>query len=171
MQKWVGRLVTAAALLCIVGALALMLSINWRPTLIGVVVAALISAMFWRYVVEPAERAKQEATRKLLVSRERFRSLYDRHPDPIVTYDASGCFVRGNAAAAALVEDNGASYVGQHYSRHLSESHIGEVNRAFARALNGASGEFETVFVWGNGRKMEVFATVCPIVIDGKVTG
>lgn len=148
-----------------------MLSINWRSTLIGVVVALLVSALFWHYVVGPAERSKQDATRRLLVSRERFRALYDRHPDPIVTYDAKGCFVRGNAAAAALVEDNGESYVGQHYSRHLSDNHMGEVDRAFARALSGSSGEFETVFVWADGRSVEIFATLCPIIIDGKVTG
>ena len=148
-----------------------MLSINWRSTLIGIAVASLISALFWYYVVGPSGRNEAEATRKLLVSRERFRSLYDRHPDPIVTYDARGCFVRGNPAAAALVDDAGASYVGQHYSRHLRRDYLGQVDRAFARALSGSSGEFETVFEWPDGRAMDIFVTLCPIVIDGVVTG
>lgn len=148
-----------------------MLSVNWRSTLIGMLVALLISALFWYYVVAPAERSEEEATRKLLVSRERLRSLYERHPDPIVTYDAQGCFVRGNAAAGVFVGETGESYVGQHYSRHLAHEHIGEVDRAFTRALSGSSGEFETVFVLPDGRSMDIFATLCPIVIDGKVTG
>lgn len=62
VQKWIGRVVTVAALVCIVGALALMLSINWRSTLIGVVVAALVSALFWQYVVAPAEHGLKVGT-------------------------------------------------------------------------------------------------------------
>lgn len=148
-----------------------MIFINWRSTLVGMLVALFISAFFWYYVVAPAERSEGEAARKLLVSRERFRSLYDRHPDPIVTYDARGCFVRGNAAAAALAGGAGDSYVGQHYTQHLARGHTSEVDRAFARALSGFSGEFETVFVWPDGRSMDISAALCPIVIDGNVTG
>lgn len=107
---------------------------------------------------------------KLRENRERFRSLYDRNPDPVATYDPQGRIVRGNAAAVALVGSSPEALIGQHFSEHIEPSSLPQVEAAFARAVRGEACETEGSFR-RDGTSVDLMIMLSPVYLNGVLTG
>ncbi len=49
----------------------------------------------------------------LVKNQEKFKSLYEYHPDPILTIDSNGTVLNINQAGSMLLEKNGAELIGK----------------------------------------------------------
>ncbi|NNM93155.1 MAG: diguanylate cyclase [Candidatus Eremiobacteraeota bacterium] len=105
--------------------------------------------------------------RKYLQLRARFATLYDRSRDAIASYDLQGQLIHGNAAALALLGYAPGEMLGRHFATHIAPESIEETSAAFERASAGSTEYLVTRFIDSQGARLDVLATVSPIVEDG----
>ncbi|NNM98703.1 MAG: diguanylate cyclase [Candidatus Eremiobacteraeota bacterium] len=105
---------------------------------------------------------------KYLQLRARFAALYDRSPDAIAIYDLEGHLIHGNAAAVAFLGYAPGEMLGRHFVTHIAPESIEETSAAFERAASGSTEYLVTRFIDAQSARLDVLATVAPIVEEGK---
>ncbi|BDE06674.1 hypothetical protein WPS_19500 [Vulcanimicrobium alpinum] len=139
--------------------------------LAGALVCVALGALYWLAFLNPVLRGYEHGQRALAASRSRFRSLFEFAADPAAVYDTQGNLVEGNRAAAELFGYRRGKLAGASYTVHVAPDCHDEVAGNLAIALAGRAVEFETVFVGADGRRIDVLASLSPIVVDGTVEG
>ncbi len=111
-----------------------------------------------------------ESGRRLQESEQRFRSLFEHHPDAVFAFDPTGRVILANDGCARLS--------GYSLEEILAESRAYAPPEEFERgmaffqaALRGAPQEFESIVLRKDGERLEVWTTQIPIVVDGQVVG
>lgn len=115
-------------------------------------------------------RRERPLRMRLRESRERFRSLFDRNPDAVVLCDVGGHVVRSNEVARTLAGFAARTLERVHFSALVAPQSLAEAQRNFARALAGHGAEFETQMRHADGTLIDLMVTLCPVVVDGRVT-
>jgi PAS domain S-box-containing protein len=111
-----------------------------------------------------------EARQSLRESEQRFRSLFEHHPDAIVAFDTAGQVVLVNPACTRLSGDSKDELL----AGVRAYAPPGEYERGlafFQAALRGAPQRFESAITHKDGHRVDVWTTQIPIVVDGEVTG
>jgi PAS domain S-box-containing protein len=111
-----------------------------------------------------------ESSRRLEESEQRFRSLFEHHPDAVFAFDPNGRVILANAGCERLSGYSPAEILAEQRAYAPPE----ELERGlafFKAALRGEPQQFESVLVRKDGERLEVWTMQIPIVIDGKVVG
>ncbi len=146
---------------------------GFRNVILSPIFAVLALAFLIAAVALEFERRKLAATletgsRKYLQLRARFAALYDLSPDAIASYDVQGRLLHGNAAALAFLGYAPGEMIGRHFATHIAPESIDETTTAFERAVAGSTEYFVTRFIDANGGRLDVLATISPVIEDGK---
>ena len=112
-----------------------------------------------------------EATASLEASEERFRSIFEYSPEPMLALAPDGTIVRANAAAAREYGASIDDLLGRRAGDFLAPSHLEEANRAFKSAARGTAVTLEALAQRAHGPPVSVLMTFIPIVFRGTITG
>jgi PAS domain S-box-containing protein len=123
-------------------------------------------AIFFQDVTE--RRHAEEALRE---SEQRYRSLFDHHPDAIYSFDVDGRFVSANAACEGLTGYALRELLGRPYLPLVVPEDRARATDYFKLTLSGSAASYEESIIQKSGRHVEVAITKLPIVVDGQVVG
>ncbi|HTJ26607.1 MAG TPA: EAL domain-containing protein [Candidatus Limnocylindria bacterium] len=112
-----------------------------------------------------------EADASLEASEERFRSLFEENPDPILALSLDGVVTRANAAAAEAHGSEIARIVGRPVGEFLAGSSLDRARAAFARIGPGETRTVEVIGLRCDGETFPALVRLIPIVFRGAVTG
>jgi two-component system cell cycle sensor histidine kinase/response regulator CckA len=123
-------------------------------------------AIFFRDVTE-----QRLAAARLRESEQRYRSLFDHHPDAIYSFDADGRFTSANPACEALTGYHLDELLGKPFVPLVVPEHRDRAVEHFRAAMAGSARTFEESIVHKSGRRVEIAITKMPIVVDGTIVG
>jgi len=123
-------------------------------------------AIFFQDVTE-----RRLAEDRLLENEQRYRSLFDRHPDAVYSFDAEGRFVSANAACEGLTGYGLDELIGKSFMPLVVPEDRGRALEYFRAAMSGRAASYEESIIHKSGRRIEVSITKLPIVVDGKMVG
>jgi diguanylate cyclase (GGDEF)-like protein/PAS domain S-box-containing protein len=98
----------------------------------------------------------------LEASEERFRSIFDNNPDPMIAFDADGTVTRVNAAASRVIETEPRRLVGSTLGDVVDENDLAAALAAFNRALAGLAGGTDLRVRRSSADSIPAFATMIP---------
>jgi diguanylate cyclase (GGDEF)-like protein/PAS domain S-box-containing protein len=105
-------------------------------------------------------------------SRQRFRSLFDQHPDSISMVDAHGRYQLVNAAAERLMGYRSAELIGRTIGMVLPGAEAERFGRFVDDTVRaGKPARYEQDFVRKDGARRAAEGTAVPIVVNGNVAG
>ena len=123
-------------------------------------------AIFFQDVTE-----RRTAEERLRESEQRYRSLFDHHPDAIYSFDAEGRFVSANAACEGLTGYTIDELIGKPFDSLVIPEDRARAAKYFDAVLGGAAASHEESIIHKSGRRIDVSITRLPIVVGGKVVG
>jgi PAS domain S-box-containing protein len=110
-------------------------------------------------------------TRQLARSDQRYKSLFEHHPDGVFTIDCQGRFLAINAAGEALAGFPANELLFLSWQRLLAPEDVSRAEEDFGRVCRGEATGAEYAFIRGDGKRCRVKVTSLPTVIDGEVVG
>ncbi|OWA35928.1 PAS domain S-box protein [Saccharibacillus sp. O16] len=108
-------------------------------------------------------------SRALEISEERYKSLFDYHPDAVYSLDLNGHFDSANAACSELLEYEHEELIGQSLKTFVEDNRHAENAPILFRT--GRSQRYETLVRSRNGRRSIVSVTHVPIRVGGEIVG
>ena len=121
---------------------------------------------------EPEQgRAPVSAERELAVTNERYRSLFDYHPDAVFSLTLEGYYDSANAASADLGGYPASALVSMHFTELLAPDEVEKVVPAFERVLAREPQHLETRVRHRDGHLVDISLTAVPIVVGDEVVG
>lgn len=112
-----------------------------------------------------------EAYRDLQLGQQRFRSLFDEHPDAVYSMDLEGRFTAVNDRFHALSGLVPETVLGKRFDDFVAPEQLDTVRAHFEAAVRGEARDFEMSTMSPDGRRVEFRVTHLPIMVDGRVTG
>ena len=109
--------------------------------------------------------------RDLAATTERYRSLFDYHPDAVFSLDLGGCFTDVNHSAVGLTGYTSDDLLGMNFADVVHPEDLPPVSTAFAALLDRQPQHFEARVVKRDGGTLEVQVTGLPIVVHDEVVG
>jgi PAS domain S-box-containing protein len=108
--------------------------------------------------------------RRIQLSEQRFRSLFDEHPDAVYSMDLDGRYTdyNGRLRATGLSIEQ---VRGQMFDANVSPEQREIVRGHFSAAVRGEARTYEATAVLQGGQRLDMRVTNLPIVVDGRVTG
>lgn len=111
------------------------------------------------------------AQRQLELSEQRFRSLFDEHPDAVFAMDMEGRFTSCNRGFERTIGAPAEGAIGRRFDNGIAEDQRDFVRRQFEAAMQGEARSYEAQAVIQDGRRIDLAVTNLPIMVDGRVTG
>ena len=113
---------------------------------------------------------RNEALARLEASEERFRSIFDNNPDPMIAFD-DATVTRANAAAGRVFAVDPETFVGKTLRDLASDTDLTPALACFNRALSGVAGGVELDMRIGYEEPIPAFVTMIPIRFRGFASG
>lgn len=107
----------------------------------------------------------------LEMSEERYKSLFEYHPDPVYSTDLSGKFDSANTACTHLLGISKVDLIGQNSLRYVKDSHRKRVSQELKEVFNGMPRSYETVVQNVAGSALHVNITNVPIIVRNELVG
>jgi PAS domain S-box-containing protein len=123
-------------------------------------------AIFFQDVTE-----RRLAAERLRESEQRYRSLFDHHPDAIYSFDADGRFVSANAACEAITGYRLEELIGASFIPLVVPEDRNRAVEQFRIAIAGRATSYEESIIHKSGRRIDVAITKLPIIVGGTVVG
>jgi PAS domain S-box-containing protein len=114
---------------------------------------------------------QERAYRQLQLSEQRFRSLFDEHPDVVYSTDLEGNFTQLNQHFLARSERRPEDVLGHPFDQLIAPEQRDTVRAHFEAATRGQARTYELTVVTLGGQRMDMRVTNLPMVVDGRVTG
>ena len=114
---------------------------------------------------------RNEALARLEASEERFRSIFDFNPDPMIAFDADATVTRANAAAGRVLDIDPESIIGATLGEIAVDGNLTEALACFNRALAGMAGGIELNIRHARDGSLPAFVTMIPIRFRGFSSG
>ena len=114
---------------------------------------------------------RNEARADVEASEERYRSIFDYNPDPMIAFDADGTVTRANAAAGRVLEIDPETLVGQTLGDVATDGDLTAALACFNRALAGMAGGIELHVRHAREHSLPAFVTMIPIRFRGLAAG
>jgi PAS domain S-box-containing protein len=115
--------------------------------------------------------ARHLAEDRLRESEQRYRSLFDHHPDAIYSFDADGRFLSANAACEGLTGYRLDELLGTSFLPLVVREHRDRALAHFATSIAGTATSYEEGIMHKSGRRVEIAITKLPIVVNDAVVG
>ncbi|MGZ8236769.1 MAG: hybrid sensor histidine kinase/response regulator [Methylobacter sp.] len=110
----------------------------------------------------------QEALR---LSEQRYRSLFENNLDPIFSLTAEGKFFEANASAERASGYSLETLQTMHFLELCAPEERAESAEAFRQGLCRKCSDFETAMVRPDGKRVNLFLTGAPVIVDDEVVG
>jgi PAS domain S-box-containing protein len=123
-------------------------------------------AIFFQDVTE-----RRTADDRLRASEQRYRSLFDHHPDAVYSFDTEGRFTSANAACQGLSGYSSDELIGKPFAPLVAPEYRRQMLERFRGVMAGNATSYDETILHKSGRRIEVNITALPIVVDGKVVG
>lgn len=107
----------------------------------------------------------------LIETEQRFRSLFDYHPDAVALVDADGAVVLANRAVSEMMNLPLEELALRPLDVLFAPDQRATLQAKIGHTIAGATTEFESTIVERGGVKKEVLVKTVPVYIEGKVTG
>ncbi|WP_281888608.1 PAS domain S-box protein [Paenibacillus sp. YYML68] len=105
----------------------------------------------------------------LIQSKERYKSLFQCHPDAIMSFSPSGQFTSVNDACERVTGYTKQELLHMDPSVLLERTDVSR--KHFLLALEGEPQEFEEIIIHKNGHRVVLRVTYVPIVVESKIEG
>ncbi len=115
--------------------------------------------------------ALRSAEHSLELNQQRFRSLFEYHPDAIVALKASGTISRVNVALEAATGHYGEQIIGKDWSEIIAPECREEAQQAFRLVSRGEAMEFDSLFLDRAGNRIDVQMKLVPLRIGDRIDG
>ncbi|MFX3625554.1 MAG: PAS domain S-box protein, partial [Ectobacillus sp.] len=110
-------------------------------------------------------------TEALLQSEQKFKSLYEYHPDPIFTIDLQGRFLQVNKAGTILLGYQASELLGRFYMDLIYESDLDKLQAAFQSVQHRDSVSLEVRAYHKNQEVYHLNVTIVPIIKKDELAG
>ena len=114
---------------------------------------------------------QEAAYRELQLSEQRFRSLFDEHPDAVFAIDREGRYTAYNGRLQGVAGASAGQVLGRMFDENVAPEQRDTVRAHFNAAVRGEARTYEATAVALDGQRIEMRVTNLPIVVDGRVTG
>ena len=114
---------------------------------------------------------RRRAEQSLEESEQRYRSLFDHHPDGVFVLDRNGVFVSANPACEVISGYSPADLLGRSFVPLVLPELLELTTAQFEHALAGTANSFETAIRHRSGRRVDLDVTNVPMVVCGQVGG
>lgn len=111
------------------------------------------------------------AYRAIDLNEQRFRSLFDEHPDAVYSMDLDGRFTSYNGRFKVLARHGKGELLGSMFDDSVAPEHRDVARGHFHAAARGEARTYELTAMYDDQRRVDVRVTNLPIVVDGRVTG
>lgn len=111
------------------------------------------------------------AFQSITAGQQRFRSLFDEHPDVVYSLDLEGRFTEVNERFQQVAGMSPQDIIGRMFDERVLESEREVVRAHFTAATRGEARSYEMTGVSVDGQRVELRVSNLPIVVDGRVTG
>jgi len=111
------------------------------------------------------------AFHQLSESEQRFRSLFEHHPDAVFALDVQGWVLQANAAASSLLGGVPGDLQSRHLTRFVVEQDRDNVEAALASAAQGEAGRLEVTICDGADGRFPGYLVTLPIMVDAQAHG
>jgi diguanylate cyclase (GGDEF)-like protein/PAS domain S-box-containing protein len=115
--------------------------------------------------------AEKRAERALRESEQRFRSLFDHHPDAVFSIDSSGRVLSANPAFRTLAGKDPAVLPDLRFVDLVVPDDQDRVTDRFAQTHRGEAQEFHAGIFDDRGDRLELSITTIPIIVDEEIVG
>lgn len=149
-------------------------SLNLDELVAAAALAVLLFGIFgWRRYRDASSEAMQlaAAEQALAEGNERYRSLYDLHPDAVFTLDAHGRLLSMNAAAVEMSGYTPEEMATLEIPDYVEPYDISRVTGTFREMLANPIDRLETRIVRKDGSLVEVAVTGMPVMVGGVAVG
>ena len=123
-------------------------------------------AIFFQDVTE-----RRTAEARLRESEQRYRSLFDHHPDAVYSFDREGHFVSANAACEGFTGYAPEELIGKPFAPIIVPENRLRTLERFRAVMAGVATSYDETILHKSGRRIEANITALPIVVDGNVVG
>jgi PAS domain S-box-containing protein len=140
---------------------------------VGVTGFVVVCVYAWRRFVEcDTQRMRLAATRhELALASERYRSLFDYHPDAVFALSPDGRFVATNGASSDLTGYSHLAMRSMHFTDLIAEEDLQGIRPVLLRVLHREPQQVVARIVHRDGHLVELNVTGVPIVVDEEVVG
>jgi PAS domain S-box-containing protein len=114
---------------------------------------------------------QRQAAARLEESEQRYRSLFDHHPDAVFSTDAEGRYTSANPACEAISGYSPEELIGESFAPFITPDHLAKAYEHLKAALAGRATRSELAIVHKTGRRVDLDVTSVPIIVGGKVVG
>ena len=111
------------------------------------------------------------AFQSITTGQQRFRSLFDEHPDVVYSLDLEGRFTEVNEQFQRIAGVRPEDVLGRPFDELALDSERDVVRAHFTAATQGEARSFEMTWLAVDGRRVEMRVSNLPIIVDGRVTG
>ncbi len=122
------------------------------------------------YVVGRDITERREAARRLALSEQRYKTLFENNPDPVFSVNLEGYFTSVNAAATRLTGLSEDALQAMNFGDLIEPSLLGDVAVRFERVRNGEPQTFDSVIRHPRGAT-DLHVTAIPITNNGEFVG
>ncbi len=112
----------------------------------------------------------EQNNKDLLLSTERYLSLFKYHPDAVFSLRLNGTFQSANATCAQLVGMESVQLIGKSFYQFINPKDLEQVAAHFLK-IEEEPQVFEVTLNSENGSAYSLVITLVPIVVNGKVEG
>lgn len=113
----------------------------------------------------------RKSQHQLQESEQRFKSLFEHHPDGIIVRDLDGGLISCNKAMESMTGYSIEELRSETIQTLVSREDVKQVLACFSGAAKGNPGKFHARFIRRDGSIMEVEAAFLPLIIDGEIKG
>lgn len=154
--RWAGRIIVNGSVKWLEGAA------RPQPLSDGVTI--------WDGLLLDVTDARQAALR-LEESENRYRSLFEYHPDAVFLLDTSGKFQSANSGCEILSGYEPGGMLGKPFDSLVAPEQLTKAYSQFKCALEGTANSCELILTHKSGRRVEIYVTNVPVIVSDAVVG
>lgn len=110
-------------------------------------------------------------TKELEISEERYKSLFEYHPDPVYSTDLTGRFESANKACSALLGVTNEKLIGKNSLSYVDPLDRDRVTSELKQVFVGHPRSYETIVNSHHENKVYMHITNIPIIVRNKLVG
>ena len=118
---------------------------------------------------DSTERRQREI--KIKESQQRYKSLFEHHPDPVYSLNLEGEFLTANQQVSLLSGYDPTTLIGKNFQDLIVPDLLPDTILQFSSCLQGNSRHYYTGIYDTSGNQIDLEVTNIPIIMEGQVTG
>ncbi|MBF0474435.1 MAG: PAS domain S-box protein, partial [Deltaproteobacteria bacterium] len=116
-------------------------------------------------------KTREGVEKSLVESKQRYRSLFDYHPDGVCSFDLTGKFISVNAGMEKLTGYHSEELGQMSFFDILTVMETKRVKVHFQKVANGNPQEFQATGIRKDQSRFDANVTIIPIVVDLEIVG